>query len=148
MCLNGKQGGEKQRNGRAYLSKATEGRGHGQICFVDIGELGTASAVHVQVYIHVGARENHGVNRGKLLLILSGHVPYEPDSSWMRRLTEDEVGQELWYGLCSLNTSRRQESSVRRGALQSFRSLVNNPSEPLNVTTASRDFLKPLSTFH
>ena len=36
--------GEKQRNGRAYLSKATEGRRYRQIGFVDIGELGTACA--------------------------------------------------------------------------------------------------------
>lgn len=40
--------GEKQRNGRAYLPKATEGRGHRQIGFVDIGEQRKASAVHVQ----------------------------------------------------------------------------------------------------
>lgn len=89
------------------------------------------------------------MNRGKkLLLILSGHVPCEPDSSWMRGPTEDEVRQKLWYSLGSLNTSQRQEPSVRRGASQSFRSLVNNPSEPLNVTATPRDFLKYLSTFH
>lgn len=52
-----------------------------QIGFVDIGELGTASAVHMQVCIHVGVRENHAVNRGKLLLILSGHIPWEPEAA-------------------------------------------------------------------
>lgn len=56
-------------------------------------ELGTVSAVHMQVFIYVGVREKHAANTEKPLLIISGHILCESNSSWMRQLTEDEVRQ-------------------------------------------------------
>lgn len=77
------------------------------------GEFKTVSvfcvwAHRIEVHIPIRARENFVVNRWNLL-ILSGHVLCEHDSSWMRQATEDEVRQELPYRLGSFNPSWRLE---------------------------------------
>lgn len=58
-------------------------------------ELRTASAVQVQVFIYVGVRENHAADTEKPLLIISGHISCESNSSWKRQLTEDEIRKEI-----------------------------------------------------
>ena len=72
--------GSKRGKAKEWQSSFVKGRGHRPITFVNIG-LGMASAVHVQVFTHVGVRENQAGNRGKLLLILTGHTPCEPNNS-------------------------------------------------------------------
>lgn len=77
------------------------------------GEFKTVSvfcvwAHRIEVHIPIRARENFVVNRWNLL-ILSGHVLCEHDSSWMRQATEDEVRQELPYRFGSFNPSWRLE---------------------------------------
>lgn len=79
---------------KEWKSLLVKGRGHRQIRFVNI-EPATDSAVHMQVFIYVGVRENHAANREKPLLIISGPILCESKSSWMRQLTEDEVRQEI-----------------------------------------------------
>lgn len=79
---------------KQWESLLGKGRGHRQSRFVNM-KLGRPSAVLMQVFIYVGVREKHAANTEKSLLIISGHIPCESNSSWMRQPTEDEVRQEI-----------------------------------------------------
>lgn len=88
----------KRENKRGKIKERTtlllKGRGYRQSRFVNM-ELRTASAVQVQVFIYVGIRENHATNTEKPLLIISGYIPCESNSSCMRQLRGDEVRKEI-----------------------------------------------------